>query len=189
MDTLETSLPKAANANMSCCGSSMQASDPSTQTAVFAGMPSGESALGRLQPLLGDRRVLIIAAIALAVIGVWAGWGWVVALGIAPLILATAPCLIMCALGLCMMGKGKSGQGSGIPAAGQGTGPGTVRDPVTLRVLLDGAVASAVYHGRTYYFESRENRDAFESDPMKYVSETPAVDQEVSQDNASIVRS
>ncbi|MBI2737108.1 MAG: YHS domain-containing protein [Rhodospirillales bacterium] len=134
--------------------------------------------------------MLIIAAIALAVIGVWAGWGWVVALGIAPLILAMVPCLIMCALGLCMMGKGKSGQGNGSsPAAGQGMGPGTVRDPVTLGVLLDSAVASAVYQGRTYYFESRENRDAFESDPTKYVSETPAIDQAVGQESVSIVRS
>lgn len=186
MDTLETSRPNAANTNMSCCGSSMQASDPSVRTAA-TGMPGG--ALDRLRPLLGDRRVLIIAAIALAVIGVWAGWGWVVALGIAPLILAVAPCLIMCALGLCMMGKGMSGQGSGGSAAGQGRGPGTAMDPVSLRVLSDGAVASAVYQGRAYYFESRENRDAFESDPTKYLSETPVVGQATSSESASTVRS
>ena len=65
-----------------------------------------------LRPLLSDRRVLIIGAIALAVLGIWAGWGWVVALGVAPLILAAAPCLVMCALGLCMMGKGSGGQSS-----------------------------------------------------------------------------
>lgn len=29
-------------------------------------------------------------------------WSWLVALGIAPLLLALAPCAAMCALGLCM---------------------------------------------------------------------------------------
>lgn len=188
MDTLETSRPKAANANMSCCGSSMQASNPSARSAVSAGVPGG--ALDRLRPLLSDRRALIVAAIALAVIGIWAGWGWVVALGIAPLILATAPCLIMCAFGLCMMGKGMGGQASGGgPAADQGMGPGTALDPVTQRALSDGAAASAVYQGRTFYFENRENRDAFESDPRKYLAETPAIGQAVSSESVSTARS
>ncbi len=32
------------------------------------------------------------------------GWPWLVAAGIAPLLLSAAPCLAMCALGLCMKG-------------------------------------------------------------------------------------
>jgi hypothetical protein len=30
-------------------------------------------------------------------------WGWLVAAGLAPIILAVAPCAIMCGLGLCSM--------------------------------------------------------------------------------------
>lgn len=31
------------------------------------------------------------------------GWGWLVAAGLAPIILSTLPCLVMCGLGVCMM--------------------------------------------------------------------------------------
>ena len=48
--------------------------------------------------------------------GLTLGWDWLTAVGVAPLIVATAPCLIMCALGLCMMGKGNKA-GSEQPAA------------------------------------------------------------------------
>ena len=112
MDSLDTSRPKIANSNMSCCDGSMGASDPSNRTAASAGMPGRLGALDRLRPLLSDRRVLIFGAIVLAVIGMWANWGWVVALGLAPLILAFAPCAIMCAFGFCMMGKGMGGKSS-----------------------------------------------------------------------------
>ena len=107
MNALDTPKPNAGNATTSCCvgGSTSSGS-------VAGGSPAGQVMLAFLRPLLSDRRVLIIGAIALAVIGIWLGWGWVVALGVAPLILATAPCLIMCALGLCMMGKGSGGQSS-----------------------------------------------------------------------------
>lgn len=183
MGAVDTSRQTVANSNMSCCGSSMQASDPSARTAASAGMSGG------LGALLHDRRVLIVAAIALAVVGIWAGWGWVVALGVAPLILALAPCLIMCAFGFCMMGKGMGGQQSGgNSAAGQGMGPGAAIDPVTRRVLSDDAAASAVYQGRVYYFESRENRDAFESDPGMYLAEAPAVGQAISPELVSTGR-
>jgi hypothetical protein len=29
-------------------------------------------------------------------------WSWLVAIGVAPLLLSAAPCIVMCALGLCM---------------------------------------------------------------------------------------
>ena len=56
---------------------------------------------------LRDRRVQIALAIALVGGGLALNWSWVVALGIAPLLIAILPCAIMCAIGLCMMG-GKS---------------------------------------------------------------------------------
>jgi hypothetical protein len=31
------------------------------------------------------------------------GWGWLVAAGLAPVVLSTLPCLVMCAFGVCMM--------------------------------------------------------------------------------------
>jgi len=45
----------------------------------------------------------VIAAIVLAVvIGAALNWSWLVAVGIAPLLLAVLPCVVMCGLGLCM---------------------------------------------------------------------------------------
>lgn len=56
---------------------------------------------------LGDRRALAVGGIALGGAGLALGWDWLTALGIAPLLISVAPCLIMCALGLCMMGRGQ----------------------------------------------------------------------------------
>jgi hypothetical protein len=66
-----------------------------------------------------DRRVL--AGIGLAVVGsgLALGWNWLTAVGVAPLIVSAAPCLLMCALGLCMMGRGhqvNSGQPDTAPS-------------------------------------------------------------------------
>ena len=47
-------------------------------------------------------RGLIAAAVTLSVPALWFGWPWLVAAGVAPLILAMAPCAVMCAAGLCM---------------------------------------------------------------------------------------
>jgi hypothetical protein len=55
-----------------------------------------------------DRRVLMLAAMALIGAGFFLNWGWLTAVGAAPLILALAPCAVMCGLGLCMMGGSKS---------------------------------------------------------------------------------
>ena len=59
---------------------------------------------------LRDRRVQIALAIAVVGVGAALNWGWLVAIGAAPLLLSLAPCAVMCALGVCMMGRG--GQGS-----------------------------------------------------------------------------
>lgn len=47
-------------------------------------------------------------------------------------------------------------------------------DPVSLHtVILGGTPISATYQGRAYYFERRENRDAFEANPDKYLAGSP----------------
>lgn len=51
---------------------------------------------------LGGRRGLIIIATVTVIAGLALNWSWLVAAGIAPILLGVLPCLVMCALGLCM---------------------------------------------------------------------------------------
>ena len=55
--------------------------------------------------------------------GLYAGWGWLVAAGLAPLILSAAPCLVMCAAGLCAMSRGNSSCASQGSPTSQPSGP------------------------------------------------------------------
>lgn len=60
---------------------------------------SVRSIIGRL----GRNRLLVGgAALALIAAGLIWQWSWLVAIGIAPLLLSAAPCVAMCAFGLCM---------------------------------------------------------------------------------------
>lgn len=55
---------------------------------------------------LGGRRgLLILAGLALTA-GLVLNWSWLVAVGIAPILIAVLPCVAMCALGLCMSRAG-----------------------------------------------------------------------------------
>lgn len=56
----------------------------------------------QVRSYLGGRRGLILLAIAVLGTGLVLNWSWLVAAGVAPLLLALAPCAAMCALGLCM---------------------------------------------------------------------------------------
>ena len=67
----------------------------------------GESLAGRAGRLLRSPRGLIGLAVVLIVVDAAFSWSWIVAAGVTPIILATAPCLVMCALGLCMVGMGR----------------------------------------------------------------------------------
>ena len=51
---------------------------------------------------LGGRRTLFVLAVALILGGVALNWGWLVAAGLAPILIAVLPCAVMCTLGLCM---------------------------------------------------------------------------------------
>jgi hypothetical protein len=60
-----------------------------------------------------SRTALIALSAVVLSAAAFLNWGWLVAAGIAPVILAVAPCVAMCALGLCasrMGGKSCSAQ-------------------------------------------------------------------------------
>jgi len=65
-----------------------------------------QGVVNALWPHIGGRRGLIILAIGLAVGGMTMNWGWLVAIGVAPILLALLPCAVMCGLGLCMNKSG-----------------------------------------------------------------------------------
>lgn len=53
-----------------------------------------------------SRRGLFILAALIAAAGVAFSWSWIVAIGLAPILLSGLPCIAMCTLGLCMRGMG-----------------------------------------------------------------------------------
>lgn len=68
--------------------------------------------------------------------------------------------------------------------------PPAAFDPVSLHtIILDGTPISAIYQGRAYYFESHENRDAFESGPDEYLAGAPASGIPIEVQNAQTDRS
>jgi len=46
--------------------------------------------------------LLLIGTAAIGATATFFSWGWLVALGITPVLLSVLPCIAMCALGLCM---------------------------------------------------------------------------------------
>ena len=72
-----------------------------TETALLAPAcacrPSILNRVGRNRMLLGGVALTLLAAGF-----VWQQWSWLVAIGVAPLLISAAPCLGMCALGMCM---------------------------------------------------------------------------------------
>lgn len=79
-----------------------------------------QTVLGLFGHYLGGRRGIIVLALAAAGIGLYLGWGWLAAVGLAPFLLLLAPCAAMCALGLCMnKGGGKSSAAHANPVDGK----------------------------------------------------------------------
>ena len=76
-----------------------------------AGLPSAghaDAIRSFIRHWLTGRRGLIIGGIAAVGGGLALGWNWLTAIGAAPIILALAPCAVMCALGACAMMKASS---------------------------------------------------------------------------------
>ena len=82
---------------------------------------------------LNSRNLLIGVTLAGGAGALVLGWDWLVAAGVASIIVAVAPCLVMCALGLCMNRMSKSDQiAAGAPSATPGPNPTTVKaEPVS----------------------------------------------------------
>ncbi|MCO6416166.1 hypothetical protein JYK14_08295 [Siccirubricoccus sp. KC 17139] len=59
----------------------------------------------RLPPVLRGRRALAVLGLAVVAAGLAWQWTWLTAIGVAPILVALAPCAAMCALGLCMTGR------------------------------------------------------------------------------------
>lgn len=79
---------------------------------------------------LGSRTgIIAIAATALG-LGLYFNWGWVVAAGIAPILIAVAPCGVMCALGLCMGGRSRA-------ATDETGGPAQASPPLRISSATD----------------------------------------------------
>jgi hypothetical protein len=76
--------------------------------------PSFINRLGRHRLLLGSVALAVLAA------GFVWQWSWLLAIGVAPLLISAAPCLAMCALGLCMhrMGNRTGSAPQGAPPTG-----------------------------------------------------------------------
>jgi len=66
-------------------------------------LQSEETTSRPTQVWLGGRRGLLILAAVIITAGLAMNWTWLAAIGVAPIIIALAPCAVMCGLGLCMM--------------------------------------------------------------------------------------
>jgi len=81
-----------------------------------------QSAWALLRHYLSNRKALAVLAVAVVGAGLALNWSWLVAAGVAPILLALAPCAAMCALGLCMNktgGKSCSGTQDDAKKGGQ----------------------------------------------------------------------
>lgn len=101
--------------------------------------------------------------------------------------LAIGAFFLMTRMGGCGMGRStrrSSGteQGGSLPSAE--SGPRATFDPVSKHSVAVGSAISSVYQDRAYYFENREDRDAFEANPEKYISGLPAAGQAIGSEDA-----
>jgi hypothetical protein len=94
-------------------------------------------ALSAARYYIGGRTALIVVTAAALGLGAYFNWGWLVAAGIAPLIIGVLPCAAMCALGLCMSCRSRSPAVEKPPAENFETNPGAAR-PLSL-LTSDGA--------------------------------------------------
>ena len=131
---------------------------------------------------LGGRRTLFVLAAVLIVGGIASNWGWLVAAGLAPILIGLLPCAVMCALGLCMhkmAGGAHTGNRTGFADSANDRESEALNpiDPVSQRAVPAGTAIASVHRGQVYYFEDRVNRETFEAAPEKYLAGSQVVGQ------------
>jgi hypothetical protein len=68
------------------------------------GVLTAQHAVNKIWPYVTGRRGWILFGLAAIGGGMAMNWNTVVALGLAPLLLGVLPCVVMCAMGMCMSG-------------------------------------------------------------------------------------
>jgi hypothetical protein len=104
----------------------------------------------------GRRGVLVLATIA-GLAGIGLSWNWLIAAGIAPVVLTVLPCLVMCGLGLCMNKLLGNSCASG-PAQSNSTDPvqsGATTNIVSLKSALPGRSGSPAVPTETTSIKSQ----------------------------------
>ena len=70
-------------------------------------LPLGQAASVLVRRYAANRKALVVVALLIiGAAGLALNWIWLVAAGVAPILLALAPCAAMCALGVCMSRTG-----------------------------------------------------------------------------------
>jgi len=107
-------------------------------------------------------------------------WLWVV--------LLVGGYFLMSRMGIgCGMGHSHvHGHGGGTRSGTDEKGAETVKlfDPVSQQMLATATSIASVHQGHVYYFEDRANRDAFESEPEKYLAGAPPIGQKIAAEVA-----
>ena len=101
---------------------------------------------------LGRPRILMTLATVAIVAGLALNWTWLVAVGLAPILLSVLPCLIMCAFGVCMICRSAKEQSAPVretaqaplPAATLAMANDNPAAAIDSPVSLSGAIESAV---------------------------------------------
>jgi len=72
----------------------------------------GRDLLSAARNYLGNPWALLaLGSLAVIIIGLsFGGWGWLVAIGAAPIVLSLLPCVVMCGLGVCTMCRSNKSQ-------------------------------------------------------------------------------
>jgi len=88
----------------------MEAKMNTRKPAPSSEAPLRQDLLYALRYYLGGRRAWLALAALAGLGGLVLNWNWLVVIGVAPLLIAVLPCVAMCALGLCMMGRSSSSE-------------------------------------------------------------------------------
>ncbi len=105
----------------------------------------GQDQLRSLRPWLRGRRIWWIAGTLALAAGAAFNWSWLVAIGVAPLLVAALPCAAMCALGLCMnrmMGRSCSKEAAPDQASSKADAQLPLRPELTNAALAVGRTAA-----------------------------------------------